>query len=186
MTKVLLNVPHYDQNDNDNHLHGPGWRQCNLTSHAMALDYLTGGDLSRLAKKNGMNEAESYYGFHLNKYGDTINHDAHTQVLTNFFKIPNYWKRDGSCRDLRKQLDLGKPVPIGVHYKSSGHIICVIGYDDVKKVFYVNDPYGVRAGASNQYHTIGGYSGACDTYSYSLMVRLFCSNKNDGWMRVFE
>jgi hypothetical protein len=77
------------------------------------------------------------------------------------------------------------PMPIGMHYKSSGHIVCACGYNLEREIIYINDPYGARAGSQDYYAVIGGSAGKLDTYSFATMQKLWVSN-NDGWGRVFS
>ena len=180
---MLLDIPHYDQNDNDTHLHGPGYRQCFKTSVAMMLEGVLNGGLSHLAKRNNMAEPESYYGYHLAEYGDTTKAGPHINCLREVFKVDASFIQNASLQDIKDQLALGYGVPVGLHYKSSGHWVCVVGWDEESKVFTVNDPYGIREGSSNRYKVIGNYSGRHDTYSEPLMLKLFSGScDNDGWM----
>jgi Peptidase_C39 like family len=182
MQPILLNVPYYSQIDNSTTFHGPGCRQCNLTSHAMALEYLTG----RL-KKNpiipGLPEPESVYGQLLAPYGDTTDNDAHTRCIEAEFGLKTRFAMDLGRTDIESQLARGIPVPIGVEYKTSGHWILVIGMDDAGLI--VHDPYGVRAGAADIYDT--SVSGASDRYSWALLEQvLWCDGPGTGWGRVFS
>ena len=181
--EIKLNVPYYSQIDNDSNLFGPGWRQCNMTSHTMALNYLLKGGLAEKAKLNGYNEPESYYGSKLAKYGDTTDHNAHTECLLKDFGIKSEWRMDLSKETIIQQLKAGKPVPAGMAYKSSGHIVCIVGV--TKNGFPIHDPYGTRNGASDSYQV--GVGGAYDLYSWSLLDKvLFCGDPNGAWGRLFS
>ncbi|NJN23936.1 MAG: hypothetical protein HC810_05510, partial [Acaryochloridaceae cyanobacterium RL_2_7] len=150
---VKLNVPYFNQRDNWDRFHGPGGRQCNLTSHAMAADYLLKGEISKQAKAKHYLEAEDLYGEVLYKYGDTTNPQAHTPALKDF-GIESYFSYSGSIKDLLLCLDKGIPVPLGVAYKASGHYVCAVGYrsDGV----YVHDPFGIRMGQTDNYENASG------------------------------
>lgn len=180
-----LDLSYYCQRDNDDNLFGPGYRQCNLTSVAMVLDYCLGkGELGRLAKANGFNEPESYYGSKLVKYGDTTDHDAHTRCLSRDFKIETTFSYAVSLQDLCKQIGVAKlPMVVGMKYKASGHMIVAKGYDLSKKQVIVNDPYGVRYGVADSYDT--SRSGESDTYSFDAMDALFWDmGSKSGWGRI--
>lgn len=182
MSKVLLSVPYFSQVNNTDEYHGSGYRQCNLTTHAMAIDFLTKGALSKKAKELGFCEPESYYGKLLAKYGDTTDHTAHTRCIAQEFDIRSAWRTDLSKADLIAQLDKQLPVPMGVAYKGSGHIILAVGYND--RGLIVHDPYGVRHGATDAYDV--GVSGANDRYSWKLLNQVYWDLGSDrGWGRIF-
>jgi uncharacterized protein YvpB len=188
--EIKLPVKYRTQIDNSTNLFGTGYRQCNLTSNAMALDYLLHKfgqkDLDTRAIEGGYREAESVYAQVLKKYGDTIYHEAHTSALKEF-GVESYFSQTLSIADLIEVLNCQIPAPIGVSYKSSGHIICVVGYNPEKKFFWVHDPYGSRCGSADSYACLGGNAGAYDTYSLDCMRDIWgdCGNKESGWGRVF-
>lgn len=180
---TTLQVPYYKQIDNDSNLFGTGYRQCNLTSHAMALEFLTKGKLSQEAKRLGLSEPESYYGKLLDKYGDTIDHGAHTACIAQEFGIASEWRTDLSRSKIEDQLKKGKPVPIGVAYKSSGHIVLAVGFTAYGLL--IHDPYGVRHGAADSYDV--GANGANDSYSWKLLDQIYWDyGPNSGWGRIFK
>ena len=181
MGLVKLEVPHYSQIDNDTNYFGTGYRQCNLTTHAMALAFLNPHFVAR-SIQNGYREPESYYGSKLQSYGDTTDHNAHTQCLRYDFGLESYWSTSLSRAEICMQLDSGLPVPAGVIYKSSGHIILFVGYNN--DGLLVHDPYGTRDGAANIYAV--GVGGAYDFYSWHLLADIyFDSHGEGGWGRMF-
>lgn len=183
MSKIL-NVPFYAQNDNEPWFDGAhGSVQCELTSTAMLLAYLKPGVVD-LSRKNGFVEVESYLKSKYRKYTQSRgNHDATTQCLKNEFGVDSVWRYDLSTKDLVAQIDKGLPVTIGVEYKTAGHIIIVIGYDN--KGFFVHDPYGSRNGAQDSYLVDPGHLdyGKEDHYSFSL-IRKIWSMDREGWGRI--
>lgn len=190
LTKRELNLPapHFDQVDNETGYHGSGHRQCSLTSHAMLLDHLFKGDLTKQARSNGHSEAEGFYGKLLYPYGDTTNHTAHTRLLREKFGIESYWSTTLSPRDLRRSLEVGIPIVTGHIYKSSGHITLTVA-DLGDRGWGVNDPYGARAGTANYYITIGNHSGDHDIYSNACLEKIFWEQKvtkdpETGWGRI--
>jgi hypothetical protein len=177
--EVKLAVSYASQRDNWDKYHGPGGRQCNLTAHAMAADYLLQGDLTQRAKAKGYVEAEDLYGEILVKYGDTTDPQAHTPAL-NEFGLESYFSYTGSIKDLLLCLDKGVPVPIGVAYKASGHYICAVGHraDGV----YIHDPFGIRIGQTDNYENAPG---DYDFVTWDWLQAKWVDQGNEaGWMRV--
>jgi len=50
-----------------------------------------------------------------------------------------------------------------------GHYICIIGYDNDRKVWIVNDPYGHYSFADSKYAIVGKNSGHKVEYPYTLL-----------------
>lgn len=179
---IKLQVPYFQQNDNDTKVFGAGWRQCNTTANCMLADYLLQGALSKAAKQKGYREAESVFMRIVAKYGDTIDHTAQTKALKEI-GINSYFSRSLSSKDVMLSLSYGIPVVVGFAYKSSGHICVIVGHDPVKRRFLVHDPYGIRYGASDSYD-INAWA-AFDPYSYSTMQRIFWDMGHEaGWGRI--
>lgn len=179
---IKLNVPYFSQLNNDTQYFGSGWRQCNTTSNAMLADYLLKGELTRRAKQENLKEAESVYMRLVNKYGDTIDHNAQTRALSEL-GIESYFSHSLSSKDVLTSLRAGVPVVVGFAYKGSGHICVIVGHDPVKKVWLVHDPYGSRHGSSDVYDV--GIGGKNDAYSYDTMQRIFWDMGGErGWGRV--
>ena len=182
-----LEVSYFNQVNNDTNLFGSGSRQCCMTSNAMAGNFILADrgleSLIQRAKRLGLNEPESAYGKILNKYGDTIDHTANTQALAEL-GLESYFSTSLGVENAIASLDKKLPMPIGLHYKSSGHIVCLVGYDTDKRFFWVHDPYGVRAARADYYDAIGGQSGRYDRYSFDIMEDLWTA-RSDGWGRVF-
>ena len=177
--EVKLKVPYFSQRDNWDKYQGPGWRQCCLTSHCMAADFLLKGEISRQAEDKGYKEPEDLYGEVLAKYGDTTNPQAHTPTLKDF-GIDSYFSHTGSIKDLLLCLDKGIPVPLGVAYKAGGHYVCAVGHkaDGV----YIHDPYGIRMGMTDNYENT---SGAYDFVTWDwLQAKWVDQGSEAGWMRV--
>ncbi|MEG4273814.1 MULTISPECIES: C39 family peptidase [unclassified Microcoleus] len=187
MTNIKLDVPYFSQVDNNTRYFGSGSRQCCMTSNAMAANYLLQNhkleSFAQRAKRLGLNEPESAYGEILNHYGDSTDHGANTEALK-AFKLESYFSTSLTIENLIYSLERSVPVPAGLHYKSSGHIVCVVGVDTDKEFFWVHDPYGVRAGIADYYEAIGGQSGRYDKYSFEIMENLWTA-RSDGWGRIF-
>lgn len=184
---VLLNVPYFSQLDNSTVYHGPGSRQCNLTSNAMAAEFILKDRsmqaLSTIANQKNLGEPESAYGEIVNRYGDTIDHNANTNALSSL-GLDSYWSTELEISDIIDSINRRLPMPIGMHYKQSGHIVCVTGYNLEREVVYINDPYGARAGSEDYYAVIGNGAGKFDTYTFATMRKLW-ADPRDGWGRMF-
>jgi hypothetical protein len=67
----------------------------------------------------------------------------------------------------------------GGHPSGGGHWICVIGFDDTKQTFYVNDPWGEIDHLSGHYIKTNGAGLA---YSYNLLrKRWTVEGAGTGW-----
>lgn len=165
---IKLPVAYASQLNNDTAIFGAGWRQCCTTSNSMLADFLLKGELTKQAKAKGFTEAESVYMRLVTKYGDTIDHNAQTQALKDL-GIESYYSTSLSQTDVLKSFQLDIPVVAGVAYKSSGHIVLIVGHDPAKKEWLIHDPYGTRHG--DVYDV--GVGGAYDPYSYDTMQRIF-------------
>ena len=139
--------------------------------------------LSAIARQNNEKEPESAYGKILDAWGDTTDHDANTKALRQL-KLDSYWSTALDIDDIVASIDKRLPMPLGVEYGSSGHIICAVGYNLEREIIYVNDPYGARAGSANYYAVTGGNSGKLDTYTFNTMRSIWVKY-SDGWGRVF-
>lgn len=125
---------------------------------------------------NGMQDA-------LAPFGDSTDHEAVTRALRSL-GIESYFSYTGSANDMAKSLFLGVPVLAGTAYKSGGHMLNFIGR--TPSTIIAHDPYGVRAGASNNWVSIGNNSGAFDTLSYNwLNLMVFDQGNEAGWLRFF-
>ena len=179
-----LAVKYFSQVDNYSGYFGPGTRQCNLTSCAMFAEHLLEkfGEktLSQKAEEEGLQEPEDYYGKILNKYGDTIDHQAQTKALE-VLGIDSYFSYTLDIKEAITSIEKGYPVVIGVLYKTSGHMILLVGHDRAKREFYVHDPYGSRAGIADYYAVIGGDAGKYDVYSQESLEAVW---GDSGWGRI--
>lgn len=179
---IKLDVAYCSQLNNDPAVFGPGWRQCNTTSNTMLADFLLKGDISKQAKQQGFPEPESAYMRLVNKYGDTIDHDAQTKALKEI-GIESYFTYTLSGKDVLLSLKAGIPVVVGFAYKGSGHICLIVGHDPANKTWLVHDPYGTRYGYSDSYDV--GFGGKYDAYTYSTMQMIFWDQGSEaGWGRV--
>lgn len=181
-SNILLTVPYFSQLDNDS---GEGGRECCGTSNAMMLNFLLAKARSASLSDRAVGkniEPETVYFDVLRKYGDTTDHTANTKALQEF-GVESYWATDLSFEDLLKSLRSGIPLVMGLHYKSWGHIVCAIGYNFDRNTTIVHDPFGARAGDSDNWAATGGDSGKADIYSDRVLQSLWCRNQ-DSWRRI--
>ncbi|TAG98731.1 MAG: hypothetical protein EAZ18_00195 [Oscillatoriales cyanobacterium] len=179
-SNILLMAPYFSQLDNDS---GEGYRECCGTSNAIMLNFLLAKavSFSERAANKGI-EPETVYFDVLRNYGDTTEHDANTKALQEF-GVESYWATNLSFEDLLKSLRAGIPLVMGLHYKNWGHIVCAIGYDFSRNSTVIHDPFGARAGDSDDWAATGGDSGKADPYSDRVLQSLWC-NGSDGWGRI--
>jgi hypothetical protein len=176
--RYLKNFPYFWQQDNGSE----GWRQCQSSSIAMCLKYLN---------VPGINDDIDYLHY-VNKYGDTTTRAAHYRALSEL-KVPAAFKMDLDEIDIKAQIDLGKPVPVGIlHHgtvdspRGGGHFIVITGYsgDDF---WLVQDPFG-------ELDLVNGYwleqtptAGKNQHYSFrNLKSRLFVGGGASGWGWTFQ
>ncbi|MEG4251056.1 C39 family peptidase [Microcoleus sp. Pol10D4] len=187
MPKIKIDAKYFNQVDNDPRYFGTGHRQCTLTANAIAVEEILKKHkletLTDRAIRLGLMEPECAYGVILNKYGDTTDHNANTQAIR-VLEIESYFSVSLSVKTLIKSLEVGIPIPVGLHYKESGHSVTIVGVDTDNEFFWAHDPYGVRAGIADYYEKVGGQSGKFDKYSFRIMKELW-ESMNDGWGRVF-
>lgn len=176
--KGQLSVPYCNQNDNWDKFHGPGYRQCNLTSNTMMALALKPGFLEALYTSKGYKEPEDALGEIVAKYGDTTDHVAIGGGLAEI-GIKSYFTYSASTKDLCLALDKGIPVVMGVAYKASGHMILAVGYN--KDGVWIHDPFGVRIGMTDNYENA---SGKYDFVTYDWIQAKWLDMGNEaGWAR---
>ena len=118
-------------------------------------------------------------------FGDSTDGGAQVKCLKSL-GINARFTQSGNNDNIKKQIDRGIPVPVGIlHHgpasspSGGGHWICVIGYDDAKGGFIVHDPWGEIDNASGTYPDTNG---ASKLYSYKLFdSRWTVAGNSDGW-----
>ena len=116
-------------------------------------------------------------------FGDSTDGGAQVACLKSL-GINARFTQSGNNDTIKKQLDRGIPVPVGIlHHgpasapSGGGHWICVIGYDATG--FIVHDPWGEIDNASGTYPS---EDGASKHYSYKLFdSRWTVAGNSDGW-----
>lgn len=178
---IKLDVPYFTQLNNDTHLFGSGRRQCNTTSNAMLADFLLKGELTQQARARGLAEPESVYMELVRPHGDTISHHAQTMALR-ALGIESYFSTTLPFATLVDSLQAGIPVVIGVLFRTSGHVVLLVGQDPQRQIWYVHDPFGIRYGTSDNYDE--GADGSYDIYTYDTLEALFDPRGTGGWGRI--
>jgi len=174
-----LDVPHFIQRDNTG---GQGYRECNMTSHAMVVEYLLDGYLSAKAKEKGYREPEDAYAVLMD--GDTTDHAVHTRALRKL-GIESYFSYNTDLNELAHTLKQGIPVVMGCDYKGSGHM--VVAYGLAEGGVKVLCPFGIRAGSQDWWHRkfSSPTEAKPDFFSWELMKKIFTVNSHDdGWARI--
>lgn len=166
---IQLPVPYFSQRDNMEQAD----RTCNTSSCAMVAKFL-GANIS----------GDDDYFQYVIKYGDTIDHDAQTQALTEL-RIQSTWNTNLDFDDLDKSLASGLPAVIGILHRGSrsapigGHMIVAIGRN-AEGDYIINDPYG---NLLDEYTT---KKGGGLTYSrQELTCRWTAEGPKTGWGRLF-
>ena len=169
--RIILEVPYQSQRDN----YRDASRTCFSSSCAMAAMYMKPGSV-----KN-----DDEYLHKVFAIGDSTDSSVQVKVLKSLGLNPKY-SQTGLTDNLKQNLLKKIPCPIGIlhhgdseHPSGGGHWICVIGFDDTKQTFYVNDPWGEIDHLSGQYINTDGSHLA---YSYNLIRRRWTvEGDGTGW-----
>lgn len=167
MTK--LQVPYFSQRDN----YRDSWRTCFSSSSAMAL-------------KSVMSEAisgDDEYIETVFSIGDTTQAWVQVSALAKY-GVKALFRQTGSDQDIKKNIDRGIAVPVGILHQGpehapsgGGHWVCVIGYNE--DGFIVHDPWGYLDHKSGKYTSTDGDS---VLYSYEMFDRRWTvDSTSDGW-----
>ena len=171
----LLDVPYFSQLDN---LSGEGERECFSSSCAMAAAYW-----GKVISDDAYNSVRA-------QYGDTTDPYAQMKALRSF-GLTAQFVADASVEQLRQEISLGRPTPVGWLHKGhvdnpsgSGHWSCVIGHDDNGLIHH--DPNGeadLVAGGYTQ-----NLNGTALHYSnQNWDPRWLVEGPKTGWMmRIFD
>lgn len=167
--RVQLKVPFLSQRDNKVRPN----QTCNVTCCSMVIEFFYPGT----SMKYDQQLEDVLTEFITKKYGaDGIYyHDILVKALSEW-GVKSIFNTKTSFNDMRTSLDNGNPVIYSGKFTGSGHIIVITGYDPVKKVWIVNDPWGE--------FFYSGYkptSGKGLEYSYNLLSNVSYSGDHHGW-----
>ena len=169
----VLAVKYQSQRDNKTSGADNAGRTCFSSSCAMLA----------MTVKPGCVAGDDAYIQKRQPFGDSTDGGAQVKCLKSL-GINARFTQSGNNDTIKKQLDRGIPVPVGIlHHgpasapSGGGHWICVIGYDATG--FIVHDPWGEIDNASGTYPSTDG---ASKHYSYKLFdSRWTVAGNSDGW-----
>jgi uncharacterized protein YvpB len=158
---VILDVPLLHQLDND---YAPR-QTCNTTCLAMVARYHgIVGDSSReqLEDQFTQHMADNGYSrYDMKHMAEFLNDEYSARISANLLF-------DGSVNTIINYVTMGIPVIVSGKFTPSWHFIVIRGYDKLRNVFLVNDPYG-------EYWRTGydiGLSNGVEEYSFNLVSAL--------------
>ena len=126
----VLTVPYFNQRANDDDPLGrKGDTQCYSTVMAMWTSYLT---------KNNVSTKE--YNKTRSKYGSSTSASAQEKALKDYGIESKLQTGVQGYDVLKKEIDDGYPVPLGMKYTGSGHWAMLTGYSPLGWI--VHDPFG--------------------------------------------
>ncbi|MEM7795407.1 MAG: C39 family peptidase [Cyanobacteria bacterium P01_C01_bin.118] len=178
-----LQVMYFSQRDNAAQAH----RTCNTASCWMGALYMKKSLWQECGEDQ--NADLNFYLPKVETYGDTTDHNAQTRALETI-GVKSVWHTTLTMNDVKKEIDAGRPVVMGVLHKGpasaprgGGHMILAVGYDDTG--MFIHDPYGDMDLVS------GGYPGSTDGsfrhYSHkNLGARFEVDGPGTGWGRLFK
>lgn len=142
--------------------------QCGYTSACMVLSHyvpLAGNDVFIGEFVNYM-DRDFIAGKSKTRMGASLTN--YPKVLNNYLKGNKVAKEckirisGGSLDEIKSIINAGNPLMVSTMLTTSGHYICIIGYDDEN--FVVHDPYGLYSFKSNSYVKIGSNHGEAVKY----------------------
>ena len=112
------------------------------------------------------NKSNTRNGAFLAKYPEYLNSILKKR---NINKKVIFMPHSGGNNHIIQAINNGSPVMCSTMITNEGHYVLIIGYDDERKVWIVNDPYGHFSFAESKYKLIGKNSGAGVEYPYTLL-----------------
>jgi uncharacterized protein YvpB len=167
---VKLPVPHYSQRDN---LFRMG-QTCNVTCCAMIIRFFYP---NLKTKQYGQLEDELLKYCERQWGKESIYYHDNLVRLLEVYGVRSVFSTNTPFTKVREHLASGNPAIYSGRFTRSGHIICLIGYDE--KGFIVNDPWGewYSTGYQNK-------SGASLHYSNNLISNVSYSGRDKGWIHL--
>ncbi len=157
---VKLNVPYQSQLDNSENPFG----SCNVTSVSMCLEFFG------VKGKNHNERLEDELQDWLTAQGLDRHAPKDLARVTEAYCIHDDFHPNATIEQIKQWLAGGNPVIVHGYFTASGHVICLIGYND--RGFVVNDPYGEWfADGYVQNNADNPNRGKGLTYSYDMIQR---------------
>jgi uncharacterized protein YvpB len=171
----VLDVKQNDQIDNKQLGRIKASWQCGYTAAAMLLSSLfeeanTDEFIAELVilmdDEYIKNKSNTRNGAFLARYPDHINSILKKRSIN---KKVVFMPHSGGNNHIIQAINNGSPVMCSTMITNEGHYVLIIGYDEDRKVWIVNDPYGHYSFAESKYKIIGKNSGAGVEYPYTLL-----------------
>ncbi|MCD8487945.1 MAG: C39 family peptidase [Desertifilum sp.] len=163
---VRHNAPFLTQLDNARRPHAA----CNTTCLAMGMGFY-GHPL-----KTGGVQLEDELSDYMDRRGYDYKNHEHLSRVFREYGYRSAFNPKATYAQIKSHLASGNLVITAGDFTPSGHIIMLIGYDDDRQGFFVNDPYGEFMAGIARYDT--SRSGAGLLYSYKLIER-YCYSDGD-------
>lgn len=112
------------------------------------------------------NKSNTRNGAFLAKYPEHLNSILKKRKIN---KKVVFMPHSAGNNHIIQAINNGSPVMCSTMITNEGHYVLIIGYDDDRKVWIVNDPYGHFSFAESKYKLIGKNSGAGVEYPYTLL-----------------
>ena len=173
--KKKLDTKQNDQIDNKQLGRIKGSWQCGYTSAAMVMssvyepaksDQFIIDLIMTMDKAYVENKSDTRNGAFLARYPEYLNAIL---AKNNINKKVKFLPHSGTNTDIIAAINNGSPVMCSTMITNEGHYIVIIGYDDDRKVWIVNDPYGHYSFSESKYKIVGKNSGAGVEYPYTLL-----------------
>lgn len=166
MSTKILSVPYHSQHNNDRDSNSGPWNECSFTAMAMALR-----NVGIVGDGNGQLEDQierSYESLQFDR-GAPEQMTRWINLKYGHLGVVSTFTYRGKAVQIRAALNAGHVVIAHTDLTASGHVICIVGYDDAayggNGAWVAHDPWGEW--------TPTGYrtdkTGANVRYSYSLM-----------------
>jgi len=173
--KKILDIKQNDQIDNKQLGRIKASWQCGYTAAAMLLssvvqeaskDEFISELIILMDDEYIKNKSNTRNGAFLARYPDHISTILKSK---NINKKVRFVPHSGNNNDIIKAINSESPVMCSTMITDEGHYILIIGYDEERKVWIVNDPYGQYSFSESKYIRIGKNSGSQVEYPYSLL-----------------
>lgn len=174
LNKVQLNVPYKSQVDNAKNPFG----SCNCTSMAMGLAFYG------VKPKNPNKQLEDELQEWLEARGLDRHEPGAMKAVYEAYGGKDTFKTNATEQEVKQWLAQGNPCVTHGYFTGSGHIVCLIGYNE--KGFIVHDPYGEwYADGYDRNDDSRPEKGKALTYSYGMM-RETCMTGGEFWVHFLS